>query len=176
MNEAQALILENLAEECAEVIQAKSKIVRFGFHDYHPKHTNKTNEQLLIDEIADVLVCFEALEFDPFIWSEYIEDRMQIKRQKLVNRHPEVFAPIFNMRPTNEVVAEFQQLMDTPNVIDANNPPDGSFTFPGNVSIASPEFQEEYSIGGVSGRIYKKHKTRYGYCWNMLSDNFGGLG
>lgn len=30
--------LEILAEEAAEVIQAKSKIIRFGLDDYHPKN------------------------------------------------------------------------------------------------------------------------------------------
>lgn len=42
-----------LQEECAEVIQAVSKIFRFGaFNCYH--HTDKTNRQRFADELGDL--------------------------------------------------------------------------------------------------------------------------
>ena len=38
--------LEILAEECAEVAQIKSKIIRFGLDDFHPKNEVRNREAL----------------------------------------------------------------------------------------------------------------------------------
>ena len=44
-----------LAEECGEVIQAVSKILRHGYESYNPLDTNKeTNRTLLEKELGDL--------------------------------------------------------------------------------------------------------------------------
>lgn len=52
--------LEILAEECAEVIRIKSKIVRFGIDDFHPKN-EMSNRDALEQEVGDVLAMVDIL-------------------------------------------------------------------------------------------------------------------
>lgn len=52
--------LEILAEECAEVIQIKSKIVRFGMDDVWPAR-GMSNREALEQELGDVLALAEVL-------------------------------------------------------------------------------------------------------------------
>ena len=48
--------LEILQEECAEVVQAVSKIKRFGLHSFNPTDKKKVqNIEHLITEIGDVI-------------------------------------------------------------------------------------------------------------------------
>ena len=48
--------LEILQEECAEVIQAVSKIKRFGLHSFNPTDKKKVqNIEHLITEVGDVI-------------------------------------------------------------------------------------------------------------------------
>lgn len=54
------LNLEILAEEAAEVIQIKSKIIRFGIDDYHPKN-KLPNRQKLEEEIGHFLKMVDIL-------------------------------------------------------------------------------------------------------------------
>ena len=55
-------ILVYLAEECAEVIQIASKVLRHGMYSYHPDDEAKTpNKQLLCQEIADVYHAIDLL-------------------------------------------------------------------------------------------------------------------
>lgn len=56
-------ILGLLQEECAEVIQAVSKVRRTGF-DFKPFNGNKTNLQLLTEEVQDVLVLLELMDME----------------------------------------------------------------------------------------------------------------
>ena len=56
--------LERLAvlnEECAEVQQIISKIIRFGYESTHPD-LNIDNRQMLKNEIGDVLVTLKLME------------------------------------------------------------------------------------------------------------------
>lgn len=53
--------LDKLQEESAEIIQAVSKIRRFGPESKHPDRTT-TNAQELIGEIEDFLALLAALE------------------------------------------------------------------------------------------------------------------
>ncbi len=55
-----------LQEEAAEVIQAVSKINRFGPDNHHPQRTT-TNKQELIGEIEDFLAILAALEQHKYI-------------------------------------------------------------------------------------------------------------
>lgn len=47
-------ILNILMEECAEVIQAISKILRFGFESAHPDNPTYTNREHLTEELGDL--------------------------------------------------------------------------------------------------------------------------
>ena len=60
MNEANNEVLDILQEECAEVIQAVSKIRRFGIDNFKPGKP-KTNREHLEDEIGDVLAMIDIL-------------------------------------------------------------------------------------------------------------------
>ena len=61
LNKDQTAILQILQEECAEVIQATSKVFRFGLFDTHPDTPNKTNTYHLEEELGDVLAMIDLL-------------------------------------------------------------------------------------------------------------------
>lgn len=71
-----------LTEECAEVIQAISKIYRFGADS---EWEGVTNKQALIRELGDVLAVIEVLitETDINIDAQDIEDALEAKKKKL---------------------------------------------------------------------------------------------
>lgn len=50
--ETEGVLMSRLSEECAEVVQAVSKIVRFGHDGRYP--TGETNTEYLAAEVADV--------------------------------------------------------------------------------------------------------------------------
>lgn len=50
-----------LSEECAEVIQIVSKILRYGTNSSHPKTPGVTNQALLNQELGDVAALVEKL-------------------------------------------------------------------------------------------------------------------
>jgi hypothetical protein len=52
--------LEHLAEEAAEVIRIKSKCIRFGMDDYHPKN-GQSNRIALAKEIGHFLKLVDIL-------------------------------------------------------------------------------------------------------------------
>jgi NTP pyrophosphatase (non-canonical NTP hydrolase) len=54
-------LLDKLQEESAEVIQAVSKVRRFGETNHHPDRTT-TNHTELVDELTDWLAVVAALE------------------------------------------------------------------------------------------------------------------
>ena len=55
-------LLDKLQEESAEIIQAVSKIRRFGENSHHPDRTT-TNHQELISELEDFLAILAALDY-----------------------------------------------------------------------------------------------------------------
>jgi len=61
LNKDQAAILQILQEECAEVIQATSKVFRFGLHDTHPDTPSKTNTYHLEEELGDMLAMIDIM-------------------------------------------------------------------------------------------------------------------
>ena len=61
MDNATKEIMSILQEECAEVVQAVSKINRFGLNGVHPRET-KTNQAHLEEELGDLLAMVELLE------------------------------------------------------------------------------------------------------------------
>jgi NTP pyrophosphatase (non-canonical NTP hydrolase) len=60
MNQEYSEVLDILQEECAEVIQAVSKIRRFGIDNFKPGKP-KTNREHLEDEIGDVMAMIDIL-------------------------------------------------------------------------------------------------------------------
>lgn len=55
--------LDIMCEECAETIQAVSKIRRFGFDNHNPMVTPvKTNREHLIEELGDLLAMIEIVQ------------------------------------------------------------------------------------------------------------------
>jgi len=76
-----------LTEECAEVIQAVSKINRFGMHG---EWQGVTNKQALVTEIGDVLAIIKVLmkETDINITENDLEKAVEAKLKKL-----EIFLP-----------------------------------------------------------------------------------
>jgi NTP pyrophosphatase (non-canonical NTP hydrolase) len=73
-------LTSKLQEEAAEVIQAVSKINRFGPDNHHPDRQT-TNKQELIGEIEDFLAILAALEnykyFDLTLSQHNILDKAQ---------------------------------------------------------------------------------------------------
>jgi NTP pyrophosphatase (non-canonical NTP hydrolase) len=67
MREAQVnFLLGKLQEEAAEIIQAVSKIRRFGENSHHPDRQT-TNKQDLINELEDFLAILAALEYTKYL-------------------------------------------------------------------------------------------------------------
>ncbi len=60
MNEEDNEVMDILQEECAEVIQAVSKIRRFGIDNAKP-NTENTNREHLEEEIGDLLAMVDIL-------------------------------------------------------------------------------------------------------------------
>lgn len=60
MNNKENEIMDILQEECAEVIQAVSKIRRFGINEIHLK-LGKSNKENLTEEVGDLLCMIDLL-------------------------------------------------------------------------------------------------------------------
>jgi len=80
-------VMAVLQEECAEVIQAVSKINRFGMHG---EWQGITNKEALVTEIGDVLAIIKVLmeETDINITENDLEKAVEAKLKKL-----EIFLP-----------------------------------------------------------------------------------
>ena len=78
--------LDVVIEECAEVIQAITKIKRFGIYDWHPDYDNgNPNWQRLVTEIGDLLACIDKLELPETM----LANAQDAKRHKLAIYGPE---------------------------------------------------------------------------------------
>lgn len=80
-------VMAILQEECAEVVQAVSKINRFGLNS---EWQGVTNKQALVTEIGDVLAVIQILveETDINITEENLFEAITEKKKKL-----EIFLP-----------------------------------------------------------------------------------
>lgn len=76
------IVMAILQEECAEVVQAVSKVYRFGLNN---SWNGVTNKEALITEIGDVLALIDILikETDINISEEDILMAIEAKREKL---------------------------------------------------------------------------------------------
>jgi NTP pyrophosphatase (non-canonical NTP hydrolase) len=74
--------MDILQEECAEVIQAVSKISRFGLDNIKPGKP-KTNREHLEEELGDLLAMIDILhEMDVVSWTK-LEAAKEAKIEKL---------------------------------------------------------------------------------------------
>jgi NTP pyrophosphatase (non-canonical NTP hydrolase) len=82
MNSVESEIMDIAQEECAEVIQAISKVRRFGWLSKHPS-SQQTNRQHLEEEIGDLMCMVDLMREQGMIdWAEVIE-HSDNKREKL---------------------------------------------------------------------------------------------
>jgi NTP pyrophosphatase (non-canonical NTP hydrolase) len=82
--------MDILQEECAEVIQAVSKISRFGIDGAKPG-VSKTNRQHLEEEIGDLMAMVDILIELEIINQDNIETASRAKIEKL-----KIWSTIFN--------------------------------------------------------------------------------
>lgn len=85
----QALNLEILAEECSEIIQAKSKIIRFGIDDFHPKNVFN-NRKKLAHEIGHLMFLIEILVQNKTIKQDDIQEGYDHKKEKMPKWYKEL--------------------------------------------------------------------------------------
>jgi NTP pyrophosphatase (non-canonical NTP hydrolase) len=77
-------LTSKLQEEAAEVIQAVSKINRFGENNKHPDRTT-TNLQELVGELEDLLAIVAALEHYQYIDLTLSRESIASKARALLN-------------------------------------------------------------------------------------------
>jgi len=82
MNNKSQEIMSILQEECSEVIQAVSKINRFGIDNYKPGKP-KTNREHLEEELGDLLAMIELLENGGVVSRVKLEVAKTAKFEKL---------------------------------------------------------------------------------------------
>lgn len=82
---AQEESLDLLAEECAEVIVAISKIKRHGLHTHHPfKVSDGTNAEQLENEVGDMMAAVDVVEHNVNDFARAnAESRRQVKLRSL---------------------------------------------------------------------------------------------
>ena len=82
MNSDVKEVMDILQEECAEVIQAVSKISRFGIDNFKPGKT-KTNREHLEEELGDMIAMICILEKMCVVTQNALEIATKAKIQKL---------------------------------------------------------------------------------------------
>jgi len=82
MNSDVKEVMDILQEECAEVIQAVSKISRFGIDNFKPGKA-KTNREHLEEELGDMIAMICILEKMGVINQDALEIATKAKIQKL---------------------------------------------------------------------------------------------
>lgn len=72
------LTLTITSEECAELIQAITKVKRYGFHDKY--------EENLHEEVADVLICITELLCLGYLDVDKVKDYQKLKINREIER------------------------------------------------------------------------------------------
>jgi NTP pyrophosphatase (non-canonical NTP hydrolase) len=80
----QQWLLDKLQEESAEVIQAVSKVRRFGDQNHHPERKT-TNHEELIQELEDWLAIVAALEHTKYFDLTNSQQNILKKTQALIS-------------------------------------------------------------------------------------------
>nr|DAD77401.1 MAG TPA: NTP-PPase-like protein [Siphoviridae sp. ctulf7] len=73
-------------EECAELIQAISKSIRYEWNDEYAGTFN-SNKDNLIEEMADVMICIQILQSAYDIEDKDLNNMIQIKEDRLRFRY-----------------------------------------------------------------------------------------
>jgi len=81
LTDKQIEMMDILQEECAEVIQAVSKIRRFGLKDKHGNR--KTNREELVQELGDVIAMMKLLHDSGLFTEDDIAEAAERKLKKL---------------------------------------------------------------------------------------------
>lgn len=71
-----------MQEECSEIIQATSKIIRFGEHNHHPNKPLVTNASELMTEYYQLQAVMEILQENNILPVLSEEEIVQIKDNK----------------------------------------------------------------------------------------------
>ena len=72
------LTLTITSEECAELVQAISKVKRYGFRDVH--------EENLHEEVADLLICITELVALGYLDIDKVKDYQKLKINREIER------------------------------------------------------------------------------------------
>lgn len=80
MNNKQQEILLITQEECAEVTQVISKILRFGLDE---AYNGKTNRERLEEEVGDLMCMIELLQTHKLVDPEFLRKATRTKYSKL---------------------------------------------------------------------------------------------
>ncbi|MGX7149307.1 hypothetical protein [Enterococcus ureasiticus] len=70
-------------EECAEIQQALSKAIRFGFDDHHPSRADETNEEQMLTEFYQLTAMIEEMQKQGIIEGFTQEKITQVKKNKI---------------------------------------------------------------------------------------------
>lgn len=85
--EQERLVLVN--EECGEVIQIISKILRHGYESYHPDNPSDSNRDLLAKELGDLQHVIERIWVDVDARDiEYAKDQKEKNVVKYLHHQP----------------------------------------------------------------------------------------
>jgi NTP pyrophosphatase (non-canonical NTP hydrolase) len=93
MNSKEKEVMDILQEECAEVIQAVSKISRFGIDNFKPGKP-KTNREHLEEELGDmlamidILCSMEVIDLDKLRVAKLAKIEKLKKWSKIYEEHP----------------------------------------------------------------------------------------
>ena len=82
INENNNEVMDILQEECAEVVQAVSKIRRFGIDNAKP-NTQYTNREHLEEEIGDLLAMIDILMVNDIVSWGHLHQAKRAKIEKL---------------------------------------------------------------------------------------------
>ncbi len=82
MNSSDKEVMDILQEECAEVIQAVSKISRFGIDNLKPGKP-KTNREHLEEELGDMLAMIDIMLANSVVSRDNLETAKRAKIEKL---------------------------------------------------------------------------------------------
>ncbi len=80
---AESEICNIFLEECAEAIQAMSKIFRFGWNSCHPDVPNYTNREHLTEETGDLLCMIKLMIDKGMLNADSLERAANHKLEKL---------------------------------------------------------------------------------------------
>ncbi|WP_207694161.1 hypothetical protein DOK67_0001893 [Enterococcus sp. DIV0212c] len=78
-------------EECAEIQQALSKAIRFGFDDHHPSRVDENNEEQMLTEFYQLTAMIEELQKQGIITC-LSEEKIEVIKQNKIEKVYEFMA------------------------------------------------------------------------------------